>query len=100
MLVPAPAVSAADVTPALEDAGVLCWCLNRQGQFYVELLRAEFAEAPKIGGESPRLVDFRGALDVQLATSVGVQGRRSLAFLPREDVRQFTQIAETRLNFE
>ena len=108
MLVPLPvpanphgsAVSSADVAPAaLEDAGVVCWCLNRKGDRYVELLRVEFAVAPKVAGPGPTLVHFRGALDSPLATAVGTQGRKSLAFLPREDVRQFTQLADPRLNW-
>ena len=65
-----------------------CWCVNRIGSVYTELIYLELC--------TPSRTWFRGRLNHEIETAVGTKGRRMLSMLPYEDCRRFAQVPESR----
>ena len=79
------------LVPAQTDQPTFeCWCVNRKGSSYTELLRLVLETPPGVG--KPLHVKFRGSLQDPIASVVGLKGRRGFAFLPREDARLFAAL--------
>ena len=70
------------------------WCVNRVQQDYTELLCFEVCGTPSSSAASSRRTVFRGALAPTPKTVVNCKGRRAFCFLPREDARLFSRLAE------
>ena len=86
--------------PVLDTGGdrtETLWCVGRQGDVYDELfLLTRPLTVPRPSASlGASQIHFRGRFDTSIESRVGSVGRRSWAFLPREDVRSFVQAVDT-----